>query len=162
VLESSPSGPTAFWSLRDHVSNDNALVVAQHADVSLRNEIGMTLLHAAVAKLRLDGKHDVIATLLSRGVDVSARDFEGSTARDYIIIHRVRIFIPILVILFLGPETGPQALPTLLLFFFLGLLLVLRLLHFTTDRRQSDVKLLIHIADNVLENRTVSDFQVES
>jgi len=49
----------------------------------------MTLLHAAVAKRRLDGKHDVIATLLSRGVDVSARDFEGSTARDYIIVHRV-------------------------------------------------------------------------
>ena len=89
--ECSPSGPTAFWSLRDHVSNDNALVVAQHADVSLRNELGMTLLHAAVAKRRLDGKHDVIATLLSRGVDVSARDFEGSTARDYVMIHRVTI-----------------------------------------------------------------------
>lgn len=89
MLECSPSGPAAFWALRDHVSNDNALVVAQHADVSLRNELGMTLLHAAVAKRRLEGKHDVIATLLSRGVDVSARDFEGSTARDYVIIHRV-------------------------------------------------------------------------
>jgi len=95
MLECSPSGPAAFWALRDHVSNDNALIVAQHADVSLRNELGMTLLHAAVAKRRLDGKHDVIATLLSRGVDVSARDFEGSTARDYVIIHRVymKIFI---------------------------------------------------------------------
>ena len=89
MLECPPSGPTAFWSLRDHVSNDNALVVAQHADVSLRNELGMTLLHAAVAKRRLEGKRDVIATLLSRGVDVSARDVEGSTARDYIRIHRV-------------------------------------------------------------------------
>jgi len=88
-VECSPSGPTAFWSLRDHVSNENALVVAQHADVSLRNELGMTLLHATVAKRRLEGKHDVIATLLSRGVDVSARDFEGSTARDYVIIHDV-------------------------------------------------------------------------
>jgi len=36
---------------------------------------------------------------------------------------------------FLDPETGLQALRTLLLFF-LGLLLVLRLFHFTTDRCQ--------------------------
>jgi len=90
AVESPPSGPTAFWSLCDHVSNYNALVVAQHADVCLRNQLGMTLLHAAVAKRRLDAKNDVIATLLSRGVDVSARDFEGSTARDYITIHRVQ------------------------------------------------------------------------
>ena len=76
--------------MQDHVNNDSALVVAQHADVLLRNELGMTLLHAAVAKRRLDGKHDVIATLLARGVDVCARDFEGSTARDYATIHRVR------------------------------------------------------------------------
>jgi len=90
--ESPPSGPTAFWSLRCHVHNRNALVVAQHADVSLRNETGQTLLHAAVAKRRRDaaGKSDVIATLLARGVDVSARDFEGSTARDYVIIHKAR------------------------------------------------------------------------
>jgi len=91
MLECSPNGPTAFWSLRNHVSNDNALVVAQHADVSLRNELGMTLLHAAVAKRRYEGKHDVIATLLSRGVDVSARDFEGSTARDYVLTQMVGI-----------------------------------------------------------------------
>lgn len=91
TAEFPPSGPTAFWSLRDHVSNDNALVVAQHADVTLRNELGMTLLHAAVAKRCLDDrKYDVITTLLSRGVDVSARDFEGSTARDYVTIFRVR------------------------------------------------------------------------
>ena len=89
LTEHPPSGPTAFWSLRDHVTNENALVVAQHADVSLRNEIGMTLLHATIAKRRLDGKHAVISTLLARGVDVSARDFEGSTARDYVIIHKV-------------------------------------------------------------------------
>jgi len=36
----------------------------------------------------------------------------------------------------LDPETGPQAPPTLLLFLFV-LLLVLRLFHFTTDRRQT-------------------------
>jgi len=90
LVESPPSGPTAFWSLRNHIHNDNALVVAQHVDVLLRNEIGMTLLHAAVAKRRFEGKRDVIATLLSRGVDVSARDFDGSTARDYVTIHRVR------------------------------------------------------------------------
>jgi len=88
-IESPPSGPTAFWSLRDHVNNDNALVVAQHADPSLRNETGMTLLHAAVTKRRTDAKRAVIVTLLARGVDVSARDFEGSTARDYVAIHKV-------------------------------------------------------------------------
>jgi len=97
-IESPPSGPAAFWSLRDHVHNDNALVVAQHADASLRNEIGATLLHAAVAKRRLDGKRDVISTLLARGVDVSARDFEGSTARDYVTIHRVRFIIRLRVV----------------------------------------------------------------
>lgn len=77
--------------MRDHVSNANALVVARHADVTMRNELGMTLLHAIVAKQRTDVvKRDVIAMLLSRGVDVGARDFEGSTARDYVTIHRVR------------------------------------------------------------------------
>ena len=88
--ESPPSGPAAFWSLRDHVHNDNALIVAQHADPLLRNEVGMTLLHAAVAKRRPvhdDGIRGVIATLLARGVDVSARDFEGSTARDYAVSY---------------------------------------------------------------------------
>lgn len=76
--------------MRDHISNANALVVARHADVTLRNELGMTLLHAIVAKRRTDViKRDVISTLLSRGVDVAARDFEGSTARDYITIFKV-------------------------------------------------------------------------
>ena len=32
LAESPPSGPTAFWSLRYHVHNRNALVVAQHAE----------------------------------------------------------------------------------------------------------------------------------
>jgi len=83
--------------MRDHVSNDNALVVARYADVTLRNELGMTLLHAIVAKRRTDAlKLEIIATLLDRNIDVGARDFEGSTARDYLVILNVRISIAIL------------------------------------------------------------------
>jgi len=49
------------------------------------------------------------------------------------------VCISIISILLLDPETtqtGVQALQTLLLFF-LGLLLILRLFHFTTERRQT-------------------------
>jgi len=58
---------------------------------------------------------------------------------------------------FLDPETGHQALPTL--FLFLVLLLVLRLFHFKTDRRQTWHRL--QIGDNIIHHRTVSDFHVE-
>lgn len=34
----------AFWAFRDHVCNQNALVVAKHADVSLRDELGCELI----------------------------------------------------------------------------------------------------------------------
>ena len=73
--------------MRDHVTNENALVVANHADVALRNELGMTLLHAVIVKKRNDAtKRKVIATLLSRGINVASRDHDGNTARDYITI----------------------------------------------------------------------------
>ena len=88
-VEKSPCGPTAFWAFRDHVSNDVALVVVKYADVKLRDELGCTMLHRIVAKQRLKGKTEVIKMLLERGVDIAARDFEGSTARDYIAIHKV-------------------------------------------------------------------------
>jgi len=59
---------------------------------------------------------------------------------------------------FLDPETGLQALLTL--FLLLGFLLfqifnVLRLFHFTTDR----INFAHTIGDNILNNRTVSNFQ---
>jgi len=55
----------------------------------------------------------------------------------------------------LDPETGPKAPPTL---FFL-LMLVLRLFHFKTDRRQTSRSL--HTGDNILHNHTVTDFKVK-
>ena len=45
TTERAPCGPIAFWAFRDHVSNENALVVSQHADVTLRDETGATMLH---------------------------------------------------------------------------------------------------------------------
>jgi len=60
---------------------------------------------------------------------------------------------------FYDPETGLQALQTLLLFL---LLLVLRLFLAFFISQPIIVKLRIHIADNVLQNRTVSNFQVKS
>ena len=45
TTERAPCGPIAFWAFHDHVSNENALVVSQHADVTLRDEIGATMLH---------------------------------------------------------------------------------------------------------------------
>ncbi len=79
----------AFWAFRDHVNNANALVVAKHADVELRDELGATMLHRAVQKNRPEGKPEIVQILLDRGVNVAARDYEGSTARDYITIHDV-------------------------------------------------------------------------
>lgn len=87
--ESAPCGPTAFWAFRDHVSNEIANVVAEHVDIKLRDEIGCTLLHRIVQKNRSAGKTDVISVLLDRGVDVAARDYQGSTARDYIDIYNI-------------------------------------------------------------------------
>ena len=71
------------------MTNDNALVVANHADVNLRDEEGATMLHKAIKKTRTDGKLEIIEVLLERGVPVYARDWEGCTARDYITIHDV-------------------------------------------------------------------------
>ena len=31
--ETPPCGPIAFWAFHDHVNNENALVVAKHADI---------------------------------------------------------------------------------------------------------------------------------
>ena len=129
--ETAPCGPVAFWAFRDHVSNSNALKIAQRASVTLRDEIGCTMLHRAVAKRRPEGsvcvcvcvcwtvclriahhlvrtcvcvcvclafrnvhtitagKVELVQTLLDRGINVASRDWEGSTARDYITIYNV-------------------------------------------------------------------------
>lgn len=67
----------------------NTLVVAQHADVKLQDECGTTMLHRIIQKNRQEGKAEVVECLLDRGVDLAARDLEGSTARDYITIYDV-------------------------------------------------------------------------
>ncbi|KAI0227678.1 hypothetical protein LSAT2_021835, partial [Lamellibrachia satsuma] len=87
--ERAPCGPIAFWAFRDHVSNENALVVSQHADVMLRDEIGTTMLHMAVKKDRREGKAQLLRMLLCRGADVAARDWEGNTPRDYLVIYNI-------------------------------------------------------------------------
>jgi len=69
--------------------------------------------------------------------------------------------------LFRDPETGPQWPQALLtysccycLFFCCYQIFdLLRLFHFKTDRRQT---LHIHIGDNIIHNRTVTDFQFKS
>ena len=86
--ESFPCGPAAFWAFRDHVNDENALVVARYADVNLKDELGATLLHKAVGKKRFGpGKQLLVHTLLERGANVAARDSDGSTPRDYTYIY---------------------------------------------------------------------------
>ena len=65
------------------------MVVASHADVALRDELGKTMLHCAIHKKQTSGKVDIVQTLLDRGIDVAARDRDGSTARDYLNIHDI-------------------------------------------------------------------------
>lgn len=48
--ECSPCGPTAFWTFRDDIDSEVTLVVSRYADVSLRDEVGRTLLHKAVLR----------------------------------------------------------------------------------------------------------------
>lgn len=71
------------------MNNENALVVAKHADVSLRDEEGATMLHWAIKKRRVEGKAEIVRTLLDRGINVASRDCDGSTARDFITIYNV-------------------------------------------------------------------------
>ena len=46
-----------------------------------------TMLHRAIQKSRSKGKAEIVQTLLDRGANVAARDFEGSSPRDYITIY---------------------------------------------------------------------------
>ncbi len=87
--ESNPCGPISFWAFRDHVDNQNALVVAKHADVGLQDELGCTLLHKAIMKKQNKLKQEIVQILLDRGVNIAARDYEGDTARDYIAMYEV-------------------------------------------------------------------------
>ena len=45
------------------------------------------MLHRAIQKSRSKGKAEIVQTLLDRGANVAARDFEGSSPRDYITIY---------------------------------------------------------------------------
>ena len=56
-------------------------MVAQHANIDLRDELGATMLHKIIQKHRPDGKAAIVNVLLDRGVDLAARDFEGSTGK---------------------------------------------------------------------------------
>ena len=60
LSESTPCGPVATWAFRHHVDNKNALVVAQHADVDLRDEYGCTMLHNVVEKQRSEGQTEIV------------------------------------------------------------------------------------------------------
>ena len=66
------------------MDNCNTLIVAKHADVELQDERGATMLHRAVLKKQFEGKDAIMRTLLERGVNIAARDFDGLTARDYL------------------------------------------------------------------------------
>ena len=45
------------------------------------------MLHRAIQKNRSKGKAEIVQTLLDRGANVAARDFEGSSPRDYVTIY---------------------------------------------------------------------------
>ena len=47
------------------------------------------MLHRAIKKQRSEGKAAIVQTLLDRGANVAARDFEGCSPRDYISIYGI-------------------------------------------------------------------------
>ncbi|PAA47221.1 hypothetical protein BOX15_Mlig009269g2 [Macrostomum lignano] len=82
--ECAPCGPVAFWAFRDDIASDVTEAIAAHVDVRLRDELGRTILHAAVMKDdNPAAKCRVVEQLLSRGANVAARDMRGWTPRDY-------------------------------------------------------------------------------
>jgi len=66
----------AFASL-ERGDVDALLAALSARDVNIRNVVGQTLLHAAAGRFGSAAMADV---LVSRGVDVNARDHEGATA----------------------------------------------------------------------------------
>ena len=46
-------------------------------------------IHQAARKCRREGKAQILHMLLSRGADVAARDWEGSSPRDYLFVFDV-------------------------------------------------------------------------
>ena len=49
-VECAPCGPAAFWAFKDEIDSEVSLVVTRYADVSLRDELGQTLLHKVVLR----------------------------------------------------------------------------------------------------------------
>ena len=84
-----PCGPLAFWAFQNRISNESALIVCRHADVMLRDELGCTMLHRIIAKNLPNGKVEIVKKLLERNINISARDVDGYTARDYTYIYSV-------------------------------------------------------------------------
>ncbi|ESO08937.1 hypothetical protein HELRODRAFT_168858 [Helobdella robusta] len=85
--EKPPCGPLAFWSFQNNVCNSITLVVVKYADITLRDEIGCTMLHRIVSKNRPQYKLEVVRVLLERSINIAARDEDGRTARDYTIMY---------------------------------------------------------------------------
>ena len=83
IVEVAPCAPIAFWAFRDDIDESVTMVIAQYAELSLRDELGSTLLHKAISrKGNLDKKKEILSILLSRGANVAARDLNKNTPRD--------------------------------------------------------------------------------
>ncbi|XP_067942160.1 uncharacterized protein [Watersipora subatra] len=82
--ECAPCGPTAFWAFKDEIDSEVSLVVSRYADVSLRDELGQTMLHKIVLRKPDKLKEEMISTLLDRKIYIGSRDVDGFTARDYL------------------------------------------------------------------------------
>ena len=74
------------------MSNDITLVVVKYAEVTLRDEMGCTMLHRIVVKNRTEGKLEVAKKLLERNINIASRDEDGRTARDYTVMYPVGSF----------------------------------------------------------------------
>jgi len=85
--EDAPCGPTAFWAFKDDIDSEVTLVVTRYADVTLRDELGQTMLHKLVLRKPDQLKVEMMTTLLDRKINIGARDPDGFTARDYLQSH---------------------------------------------------------------------------
>ena len=84
--EAAPCGPVAFWAFREGIDPAVTMVIAESAGLELYDERGCSLLHRALSKPENELKKEIVKLLIDRGIDISHRDIEGSTPRDYITI----------------------------------------------------------------------------